>query len=53
MFLAWLGTRLGADTVPYLRHHLWELILLAALMFAILYFTIRWLHNRRMRPLLQ
>ena len=46
-FLAWLGTRLGADTWPYLRHHLWEFILLASVMFVILYFVITWLHNRR------
>jgi membrane protein YqaA with SNARE-associated domain len=51
-FLAWLGTRLGADTWPYLRHHLWEFILLASVMFVILYFVITWLHNRRIRPLL-
>jgi membrane protein DedA with SNARE-associated domain len=48
-FLAWLGTRLGADTWPYLRHHLWELILLASVLFVILYFVITWLHNRRQR----
>jgi membrane protein YqaA with SNARE-associated domain len=49
-FLAWLGTRLGADTWPYLRHHLWEFILLASVLFVILYFVITWLHNRRFRP---
>jgi membrane protein DedA with SNARE-associated domain len=48
-FLAWLGTRLGADTWPYLRHHLWELILLASVLFVILYFVITWLHNHRQR----
>ncbi len=50
-FLAWLGTRLGADTWPYLRHHLWEFILLASVMFVILYFVITWLHNRGQRRL--
>jgi membrane protein YqaA with SNARE-associated domain len=48
-FLAWLGTRLGADTWPYLRHHLWEFILLASVLFVILYFVITWLHNRHQR----
>lgn len=49
VFLAWLGTRLGADTLPYLRHHLWEFILLAAVLFVILYFLITELHNRKFR----
>jgi membrane protein YqaA with SNARE-associated domain len=47
VFLAWLGTRLGNDTLPYLRHHLWELIGLAAALFVILYVGITWLHRRR------
>ena len=47
IFLAWLGTRLGRDTLPYLRQHLWEFILLAAVLFVILYFTVRWLHHRQ------
>jgi membrane protein YqaA with SNARE-associated domain len=51
-FLAWLGTRLGADTWPYLRQHLWEFILLASVLFVILYFVVTWLHNRRIRPLI-
>jgi membrane protein YqaA with SNARE-associated domain len=45
-FLAWLGTRFGKDTLPYLRQHLWELIVLAATLFVILYYGIRWLHHR-------
>lgn len=53
MFLAWLGTRLGKETLPYLRQHIWELILLAVVLFVILYFAITWLHNRRIRPLTQ
>jgi len=52
MFLAWLGTRLGKETLPYLRQHIWEFILLAAVLFVILYFAITWLHNRRIRPML-
>ena len=52
VFLAWLGTRLGADTWPYLRRHLWEFIFLASVLFVIIYFVITWLHNRRIRPLL-
>jgi membrane protein YqaA with SNARE-associated domain len=47
VFLAWLGTRLGRDTLPYLRQHLWEFIILAAALFVILYFGISWVHNRR------
>jgi membrane protein YqaA with SNARE-associated domain len=52
MFLAWLGTRLGKETLPYLRQHIWKFILLAAVLFVILYFGITWLHNRRIRPVL-
>jgi membrane protein YqaA with SNARE-associated domain len=47
LFLAWLGTRLGKETLPYLRHHLWELALLSVLLFAVLYLVIRLLHSRR------
>ena len=49
VFLAWLGTRLGTDTLPYLRHHLWGFILLASVLFVILYFVITWLNNRHVR----
>ena len=47
MFLAWLGSRLGADTIPYLRHHIWGLIALAAALFIVLYFGVRVVHNHR------
>lgn len=48
-FLAWLGTRLGTDTLPYLRHHLWQLSLLALGLFVVLYFVVTYLHNRSIR----
>jgi len=48
-FLAWLGTRLGADTLPYLRQHLWQLSLLALGLFVVLYFVVTYLHNRSIR----
>jgi len=51
LFLAWLGTRLGKDTLPYLRHHIWEFVALAVGLFAVLYLAIRWLHARRSRLL--
>lgn len=47
-FLAWLGVRLGKETGPYLRHHIWQLALLAAGLFGILYLVIRLLHRRRL-----
>lgn len=47
IFLAWLGTRLGKDTLPYLRHHLWEFIALAAGLFIVLYFVVRYVHDWR------
>lgn len=45
-FLAWLGTRLGKDTLPYLRHHVWELMLISMVLFAGLYLAIRFVHRR-------
>jgi membrane protein YqaA with SNARE-associated domain len=50
-FLAWLGTRLGTDTIPYLREHIWGLVLLACALFVLLYAFVRIVHDRRMsRP---
>ena len=46
-FLAWLGARLGKDTIPYLEHHVWQFGLFAVLLFAALYFGIRLLHRRK------
>ncbi len=47
LFLAWLGSRLGNDTLPYLRHHIWELIALASTLFVVLFFAVRFVHGRR------
>lgn len=46
-FLAWMGTRLGSNTLPYLRTHIWEFLVLAILLFVGLYQAIRMLHQRR------
>ena len=46
-FLAWMGTRLGEDTLPYLKGHIWELLLLALTLFVVLYLLIRFLDRRR------
>jgi uncharacterized membrane protein YdjX (TVP38/TMEM64 family) len=46
-FLAWLGTKLGKDTLPYLTHHVWQLLLLTTALFAGLYLAIRFLHQRK------
>ncbi|HMD49216.1 MAG TPA: VTT domain-containing protein [Bryobacteraceae bacterium] len=51
IFLAWLGTRLGRDTIPYLQHHAWEFLVLAAVLFVVLYFAVRFLHDRNQRLL--
>lgn len=48
LFLAWLGTRLGNDTIPYLRSHLWGLVLFALALFAVLYLLVRTVDRRRM-----
>jgi len=46
-FLAWLGTRLGRDTLPYLRHHIWELVGFAVGVFVVSYIGIRVWHAKR------
>jgi membrane protein YqaA with SNARE-associated domain len=46
VFLAWLGTRLGNDTLPYLKHHTRELIIFSVLLFSVLYLLIRMLDRR-------
>src|SRR5258708_12663083 len=48
VFLAWLGTKLGKDSLPYLRHHIWELVGLAVALFVILYVVVRVLHAKRL-----
>ncbi len=48
LFLAWLGLRLGTDTLPFLRQHIWELILLASALFVALYVAVRFIHDRRL-----
>jgi membrane protein YqaA with SNARE-associated domain len=50
-FLAWLGTRLGKDTLPYLRHHALQFLLFAMLLFLVLYIAIRFIHRRNQRLL--
>ncbi|MBV9771540.1 MAG: VTT domain-containing protein [Bryobacterales bacterium] len=49
LFLAWLGTRLGSDTLPFLRTHIWQLVLLACALFIALYFMIRVVHRYRFK----
>jgi len=49
ILLAWLGTRLGKNTIPYLQHHVWQLLLFAALLFSVLYFAVRFVHKRNPR----
>ena len=50
LFLAWMGTRLGRETIPYLRHHAWQFALLAFGLFGLLYLLIRFLHRSPMLP---
>ena len=47
LLLAWLGMRLGKETLPYMQHHIWQLFALAVLLFVILYAAMR--ITRRMR----
>jgi membrane protein YqaA with SNARE-associated domain len=48
VFLAWLGSRLGNDTLPFLRSHIWELVLLALSLFVVLYLAVRIVHHRKL-----
>jgi membrane protein YqaA with SNARE-associated domain len=48
LFLAWLGTRLGKETMPYLRQHAWQFGVLSVALFAVLYLVIRFLHTRHL-----
>lgn len=50
-FLAWLGLQLGKNTLPFLEHHIWQLVLLAAGLFVILYFIVKIVHDRHVRRL--
>lgn len=45
--LAYMGTRLGDQTIPYLKHHVWQLVGISAGLFIVLYFLIKFLDPRR------
>ncbi len=45
--LAWLGLQLGSDTLPYLAHHVWQMVGMAAGLFIILYLLIKYVDRRR------
>ena len=45
--LAWLGLQLGAETLPYLGHHIWQMVVMAAGLFIVLYLLIKYLDRRR------
>jgi uncharacterized membrane protein YdjX (TVP38/TMEM64 family) len=40
--LAWLGSRLGEESLPWLREHAWEMTAFAAALFAVLYLIVKW-----------
>jgi membrane protein YqaA with SNARE-associated domain len=46
-FLAWLGLQLGNQTLPYLKHHVWQLFAIAAGLFVVLYLAIKYIDRRR------
>lgn len=45
--IAYLSLRLGSQTLPYLRHHIWQLLLIAVGLFVSLYLLIRFVDRRR------
>jgi membrane protein DedA with SNARE-associated domain len=44
--LAWLGMRLGQDSMPWLRSHVWHLVGFSAVLFVALFLAIRWRGRR-------
>jgi membrane protein YqaA with SNARE-associated domain len=46
-FLAWLGLQLGNQTLPYLKHHVWQLCGIAVVLFVVLYLGIKYIDRRR------
>jgi len=49
VLLAWLGAHLGAGTWPYLRSHVWQIVLFSAGLFLVLYLAIRFWHQAHER----
>ncbi len=45
--LAYMGRTLGADTIPYLTHHVFLLLGISAALFAVLYVLIKLIDRRR------
>lgn len=45
--LAWMGRRLGHQTLPFLAHHVWLLLGIAAALFVVLYLVIKLIDRRR------
>jgi membrane protein DedA with SNARE-associated domain len=45
--LAWLGARLGEESMPWLYAHKWHLTAFAVALFAVLYLMVRFRANRR------
>jgi membrane protein YqaA with SNARE-associated domain len=48
--LAWLGTQLGDQTIPYLKSHIVLLLAMSTVLFVMLYLLIRWLDRNRKLP---
>jgi membrane protein YqaA with SNARE-associated domain len=46
LFLAWLGTKLGDQTLPYLKSHVWQLLAFSTILFGLLYLLIRVLDRK-------
>lgn len=45
--LAWMGTKFGDDTLPFLKAHVVELLLIAAGLFVVLFFAVRYVRQSR------
>ncbi len=45
--LAYLGTRLGPESWPWIKSHVWELTLFAAVLLLLMFGGLKWLDRRR------
>jgi membrane protein DedA with SNARE-associated domain len=45
--LAYLGSKLGEDSVPWLKQHVWHMMGVAAILFALLFLLVRWADGER------
>lgn len=48
LLLAYLGSKLGQSSLPWLKAHMWYMLITAAALFLFLYLLVRWYERRRL-----